>query len=256
MILAAAGLVFTSYSHDDYLYLAGEMASLEGSPEAVFYFKQIKNPTFSLRLAQEYTKQQRFKEAHDICLKLLSSKNLPSTQLKARLLLAEIYTSRHRLHKAIARYDEILTNHPHHESALLARSLLSLQLSPKTFKIPPLLRANPSFYQQSGDVYWMQGLKKPAINFYKKALSLTSHRASALRLFQIYSKEGQYQAFTKFMEKKNFEDAYITSLKARAYLKQGLIQKAKTLMEDLLWDHPLNKDLMADVKALPLLSFK
>ena len=236
---------------NDYLYLVGEMASLERQPyKAISYFKKAhKEPFLRLRLVQEYIKQGWWDHARRECLALLAGKPAHGIMISVRLLLAEVYASTMQLDRAITQYGQILNTHPLHKQALFHQTLLKLKTQPSSIvKIPDILNKNPLFHQHSGDIYFMLGDEAKAIQSFKKALKWNpSHRISALRLFQIYSRKGQYQRFTNFMEKQRFEDTYLVSLTARAYLRQGLLEKAQPLMENLLWDHPLNKELMAEI---------
>ena len=124
-------------------------------------------------------------------------------------------------------------------------SLLSEKLQhPIAPSVLQKLKYQAEFHQHRGDFLLSQGEESKAIQSFKQALKLEpSNRTAALRLFQIYGYKNQYHLLTNYMEKSDFQDTYIVSLMARAYLRQGKQEKMLEKLESLLLDHSMIHNL-------------
>ena len=246
-----------SQRHSDYHYLMAEISSLEDQThKAIDHFNsvlQAPSQTASanivhFRLAQEYLKQGLIDPAQTECENFIAQNPGSNKQIKGYLLLAGIQTSMNQLELALKQYERILKIDKNNEEALLQYGLLLEEL--KRPIAPSMLQKlvhQTEFHQYRGDLYLSQGEELKAIHSFKKALELEpANRNSALRLFQIYGYKNQYHLLTSFMEKTDFQDTYIVSLMARAYLRQGKQDKMLEKLEDLLLDHPLIHNLQAE----------
>ena len=241
-----------------YHYLAGELSSLSGKEKlAEFHFKkgfkaQIgkKKDFWHWRLTQEYFQQGLSHKALNEGLQLIKLSQNKRLIFSAHLLLARIYTDIQMNQKALRQYQHALNIRPFDKTALLNEAALIALLGKNLpVRSRQILNREPLFHQYMGDIYWMRGFENKAVQSFKKALQQApSDRVSALRLFQIYGQKNKFDQWTKFMEKQNIEDAYITSLTAQAYLKQDKREKALEKLEDLLWDHPIVQDLRVQLK--------
>lgn len=246
-----------SQKNADYHYLIAEISSLEGREhETINHLNkilQIPSKIYStgmvhFRLAQEYLKQGLIDQAQTECESFIIQNHSTKEQIKGHLLLAGIQTSMNQLESALKQYEQILKIDENHKEALLHHSLLLEELkSPISPSVFQKLEHYTEFHQYRGDFYLSQGAESRAIHSFKKALKLEpSNRIAALRLFQIYGYKDQYHLLTNFMEKAGFQDTYIVSLMARAYLRQGKQKKMLEKLEDLLLDHPLIHNLQAE----------
>lgn len=243
-----------SQKYSDYHYLIAEISSLEGQTQkSIDFFNNVlkkKLNTFSanivhFRLAQEYLKQGLIDQAQTECEKFIAQNHTSNKQTKGYLLLAGIHTSMNQLELALKQYENILKINKNNKEALLQYVLLMEELNrPVSTSILQKLVHQTEFHQHKGNLYLSQGKEQKAIHSFKKALELEpSNRMAALRLFQIYGYKNQYHLLTQFMEKTDFQDTYIASLMARAYLRQGRQDKMLEKLEDLLLDHPVIHNL-------------
>ena len=245
-------LASTSSSSDsvlsDYHYILGEIASLEKKrDESLFYFNQVlsydkKNSYVLFRRAKEFFYQGLVNPARIECERLVADSNKSFYQtIDIHLFLAQIYQAMNWPEKASNQYRQVLQMQPRHPEALLQYALLSIEKGEKpSKKALQDLNHSPRFHHYKGDIYLFQGDEKKAIASFKKALLLdSSYRMAALRLFQIYEYKDQIHRLINFMEKSSFQDTYILSLVAQAYLKKGDQSKMLWQISDLLWDHPL-----------------
>jgi len=240
-----------SQKHSDYHYLIAEISSLEGQThKAINHFNsalQVSSQTVSgnntihFRLAQEYLKQGLVDQAQTECKNFITQNRTSKKQIKGYLLLAEIQTSMNQLESALKQYKMILKTDKSNKEALLQYGLLLKELKrPIAPSILQKLVNQTEFHQYMGDLYLSRGKELKAIHAFKKALELEpANRMAALRLFQIYEYKNKYHLLTNFMEKTDFQDTYIVSLMARAYLRQGKQDKMLEKLEDLLLDRPL-----------------
>ena len=246
-----------SQKHSDYHYLKAEISSLEGrTNKAINLFNSVlqapsqtnSSNTVHFRLAQEYLKQGLIDQAQIECESFITQNHDPNKQIKGYLLLAEIQTSMNQLELALKQYEQILKIDKNNKEALLQYGLLLEEFKrPITPSVLQTLVHQTEFHQHRGDLYLSQGEELKAIHSFKKALKLEpTNRTAALRLFQIYGYKNQYHLLTNFMEKADFQDTYIVSLMARAYLRQGKQDKMLEKLENLLLDHPLIHNLQAE----------
>ncbi|MDE0151765.1 MAG: tetratricopeptide repeat protein [Bdellovibrionales bacterium] len=236
--------------YPDYHYLIAEISSLEGQTQkSIDSFNNVlKNSPANIvhfRLAQEYLKQGLIDQAQTECEKFIAQSPTSNKQTKGYLLLAGIHTSMNQLELALKQYENILKINKNNKSALLQYVLLMEEFNrPVSDSILQKLAHQTEFHQHKGNLYLSQGKEQKAIHSFKKALELEpSNRMAALRLFQIYGYKNQYHLLTQFMEKTDFQDTYIASLMARAYLRQGKQDKMLEKLEDLLLDHPVIHNL-------------
>lgn len=244
-----------SQKYSDYHYLIAEISSLEGQEHrAIKYFNNIlqaplshtrSNSTVRFRLAQEYLKQGLIDRAQMECESFIVQNYNVREQIKGYLLLAGIKTSMNRLESALHQYEKILEIDKNHSEALLHHSLLLGELKrPISPIVLQKLDYQSEFHQYRGDFFLSQGEELKAIDSFKKALKLEPlNRTAALRLFQVYGYKNQYHLLTNFMEKIDFQDTYIVSLIARAYLRQGSEKKMLEKLENLLMDQPFIHNL-------------
>ncbi len=246
-----------SQKNSDYHYLIAEISSLEGREyEAIDHFNSILQAPSHLysanivhfRLAQEYLKQGLIDQAQTECENFITQNHNTTEKIKGYLLFAGIQTSMNQLESALKQYEQIIEIDQNHKEALLHYSLLLEELKrPITPLVFQKLEYQAEFHQYRGDFYLSQGEELRAIHSFKRALELEpSNRVSALRLFQIYGYKNQYHLLTNFMEKADFQDIYIVSLMARAYLRQGKQEQMLEKLEDLLLDRPLIHNLQAE----------
>ena len=238
----------------DYLYLAGEMAVLEGrSKLALSLFNQISTDEeggeIQLRLAQEYWNQGLRHQAERMCKKIIQTFQ-GNVVISARMLMAEIYSSIELFDKALEQYKKILKSHPTYRPALFYQALslkrLHRPIPEKTLK---LFKDDSHFHFALGNIYLEQEEKDQAIQAFKTAFRLDlSHRLAVWKLFQIYSQIGKPHLFIQFIEEQESTrfDSYVDTLLARAYLRQGLFQKTQDYIADLLWSDPAVLDLKAE----------
>ncbi len=232
----------------DYHYILGEISSLEEKRDvALFQFNQVlsydkKNPYLRLRKAQELFEQGLIDQARIESEQLVKECDKGSPQkIDIYLFLAQIYHSMNWPQKALDQYHQILQIQPQHPEALLQYALLSIEKGVTPAQgILRSLDHLPDFHHYKGDIYLSQGNEQKAIASFKKAFSLDSgHRRAVLRLFQIYEYKDQIHRIIKLIEQSTFQDTYILSLVAQAYLKKGDKVQVLRQIENLLWDHPL-----------------
>ena len=240
-----------SQKNSDYHYLIAEISSLEGKThKAIDHFNSILTPSrgadsaniVHFRLAQEYLKQGLIDQAQTKCEDFILKTSSKKEQIKGYLLLAAIQISMNQLESALKQYQNILKTDKHNKEALLQYGLLLEELKrPMTPSLFQKLDLKTEFHQYRGDLYLSQGQEIKAIHSFKKALQIEpANRTAALRLFQIYGYKNQYHQLTDFMEKADFQDTYIISLMARAYLRQGQQKKMREKMENLLLDQAIH----------------
>ncbi len=193
------------------------------------------------RLAQEYLKQGLIEQAQKQCEIFIDQSRSKTEKIRGYLLLAEIQTSMNQLKSALKLYEQIIKTDKNHKTALLHHSLLSEELKrPIAPSVLQKLKYQTEFHQYRGDFFLSQGEELKAIRSFKQALKLEpSNRRAALKLFQIYGYKNQYHLLTNYMEKSDFQDTYIVSLMARAYLRQGKQEKMLEKLENLLLDHSM-----------------
>lgn len=240
-----------SQKASDYNYLIAEISSLEGKTHiAINHFNSILQTPLkgdsknivNFRLAQEYLKQGLIEQAQAKCEEFILKSPTKKEQIKGYLLLASIYMSMNQVELALNQYQKIIKIDQQNTKALLQYGLLLEERKhPINPSILKKLELKTEFHQHRGDLYLSQGKEPQAIHAFKKALQLEpTNRTAALRLFQIYGYKDQYHQLTDFMEKANFQDTYIVSLMAKAYLRQGRQKKMLEKMEDLLLDSPVH----------------
>ena len=238
----------------DYLYLTGEMAVLEGRQKlALSLFNQIntyeEGAEIQLRLAQEYWNQGLRRQAEMVCKKIIQ-KFQGDIAISARMLIAEIYSSVELFSKALEQYEKILSIHSDYRPALFYQALslkrMFQSIPEKTLK---LFKDDSQFHFALGNIYLEQQKKEQAVRAFKTAFRLDlSHRLAVWKLFQIYSQINKPHLFIQFIEEQESTrfDSYIDTLLARAYLRQGHLQKTQDYMADLLWNDPAVLDLKAE----------
>lgn len=117
-------------------------------------------------------------------------------------------------------------------------------------------KTNPSYWNQVGSCYYLQGEFSKAILFYNKSRDFSANYAPALNnLGVVYEKQGRFQkalvAYKKASELNAFSSSVNLNL-ARLYLKFGLSEKAKPLISSLYNRSPKDPLVLNAIAVLAL----
>jgi len=223
--------------------------AVEQIKEATARFPQ--DTDICLRSAELCLKLRRFDEAKELLRKVTETE---SANIKVRKLRAEIYTKEGEMEKAWAEYLPVLN-----EITLEAEYDDAVKLLESFKDVDPLETGKRlvSLYRQHaenlrlvyeliflGDVFKAKGMHKEALNCYKEALSITPDDTSLNAKVVELEKEG-VEEFVK--GEKDVDEALA---EADIFLKYGLYEDAKHILEELRGREPENIDLHLKLKYM------
>jgi tetratricopeptide (TPR) repeat protein len=227
--------------------------ALEQINEAVSSFPE--DVEIHLRCAELYTIAKNFNKAREHLKKVTEAE---PANMKAKKLLADLYLHEGDREKALTEYlpvlDEMIMNERYNSAIKLLKSfkdidpietgkrLVSLyrQLGEQTNVVSEIISL--------GDAFLSTEMQKEALECYKEAIDITPDDESLKAKIEEIEKQvsDKYPSVTT---EKTIDEAFVES---DIFLRYGLYENAKNLLEPFKQSHPDNIDLHEKLKSLYL----